>query len=113
MGFVEDIRARIHETLAQKIDAAERELEELKEAKVQCVERAAENKLELLVLRRTPLSPTNPERLAREGALQTAIRDARGRYLKIEQDIEDTDRELSAFRGIQTDLQKGELQLIA
>lgn len=113
MGFVEDVRAKIEDDLAQKISSAEEALNDFKATKIESIEVAATNKLDLLVLRRTPVGPGNPERLAKESALQSKIRDAREKYTKAEQDTESTRKDLHMYQGIKGDLQKGALQLIA
>ena len=113
MGFVEDVRAKIDENLALKITTAEEDLKKFKSTKEESIDGAATNKLELLVLRRTPVGPGNPERLAKESALQTKIRDAREKYNKADQENDSVRKDLHMYQGIKGDLQKGALQLIA
>ena len=113
MGFIEDVRARLNETLAQRADHADQTLKKAEGEKKQCVEGAADSKLELFVLRRTPVGPGNPERLAKESSLQTKIREAREKYDAIEKELETASADLKTYKGIQADLQKGALQLIA
>ena len=113
MGFIEDVRTRLNETLTQRADKADQILKKAEGEKKQYVEEAADSKLDLFVLRRTPAGPGNPERLAKESALQTKIREAREKYNKIEKEMETASADLKTYKGIQADLQKGALQLIA
>ncbi len=113
MGFIEDVRARLNETLTQRADKADQILKKAEGEKKQQVEEAADSKLDLFVLRRTPAGPGNPERLAKESSLQTKIREAREKYNKIEKEMETASADLKTYKGIQVDLQKGALQLIA
>ena len=113
MGFEEDVRAKINESLSQRMQAAEAAMKKTGDTKTQCVDDAAASKLDLLVLRRTPAGPNNPERLAKESSLQTKIRESRERYIKVEQEMEASRKDLTMYQGIKADLQKGALQLIA
>ena len=113
MGFAEDVRAKINDTLVERIGAAEESIKKMGETRTHCVDDAAASKLDLLVLRRTPAGPNNPERLAKESSLQTKIRESREKYVKMEQDMEAARKDLTMYQGIKADLQKGALQLIA
>lgn len=113
MVFAEDVRAKINESLVQRTQVAEAAVKKAGETKTQFVSDAAASKLDLLVLRRTPAGPNNPERLAKESSLQTKIRDSREKYIKAEQEMEVSQKDLTMYQGIKSDLLKGALQLIA
>ena len=106
-------RPKINESLAQRMQAAEAGMKKAGETKTLCVSDAAASKLDLLVLRRTPAGPNNPERLAKESSLQTKIRESREKYIKVEQEMEASRKDVTMYQGIKADLQKGALQLIA
>ena len=53
MGFAEDVRAKINESLVQRMQVAEVAVKKAGETKTQFVSDAAGSKLDLLVLRRT------------------------------------------------------------
>lgn len=113
MAFVDEVRRVMEEKLASRIQAAETALKGQDDEKKRCVEDAASAKLDLLIVKRTPLKPGAPDRTAQENALQAKMRDARERFAKIEREQEENRSEVRLCHEIKTDLQKNALQLTA
>jgi len=113
MGFAEDVKAKINESLNGRIKSAEEAVRKMETTQGQCVTDAASTKLDLMILRKTPAEPNNGERTAKEASMQAKLRQWQDQYTKAEQDLGTSKKDLSMYQGIRTDLQKGALQLIA
>ena len=113
MGFAEDVKAKINETLNGRIRAAEETVKKTEATQAQCVTDAAATKLDIMILKKTPAGPTTADRAAQEASMQAKLRQWQDQYTKAEQDLGTSRRDLTMYQGIRTDLQKGALQLIA
>lgn len=113
MGFPEDVKAKINESLNGRIKSAEEAVSKMETTQTQCVTDAASTKLDLMILRKTPVGQSNAERSAKEASMQAKLRQWLDQYTKAEQDLGTSKKDLSMYQGIRTDLQKGTLQLIA
>ena len=113
MGFAEDVKAKINESLNERIKAAEEAVNKTVSAQSQYVTDAAATKLDLMILRKTPTGPNNADRAAKEASMQAKLRQWQDQHTKAEQDLGASRKDLTMYQGIRTDLQKGALQLIA
>jgi hypothetical protein len=113
MGFAEDVKAKINKSLNGRIKSAEEAVSKMETTQTQCVTDAASTKLDLMILRKTPVAQNNAERAAKEALMQAKLRQWQDQHTKAEQDLGTLKKDLSIYQGIKTDLQKGALQLIA
>ncbi len=113
MAFIDEVRRLMEEKLARKIQAAEAGLKTHDDGKKRSVEDAATAKLDLLMLKRTPVNPGAPDRTAQINALEAKIKDARESYAKIEREQETHRSEIRTCHDIKADMQKNALQLTA
>lgn len=113
MGFAEDVKAKINESLNARIKSAEETVKKTETTQAQCITDAASTKLDLMILKKTPAGPNVAERTAKEASMQAKLRQWQDQYNKAEQDLGTSRKDLTMYQGIRTDLQKGALQLIA
>lgn len=113
MGFNEEVATALSNMLAQKILTAEGNQKRIETEQKQCIQEAAQSKLDLLVVRRVSLNPGLPDRVAKENSLRDKINDARDRHDKATKELETIKADLQMYQGIKADAQKGALQLTA
>jgi len=113
MGFAEDVKARINESLSGRIKSAEETVKKMETTQAQCVSDAANTKLDLMILRKTPVGLNSADRTAKEASMEAKLRQWQDQYTKAEQDLGASRKDLAMYQGIRTDLQRGALQLIA
>ncbi|MCI0439678.1 MAG: hypothetical protein L0177_11205 [Chloroflexi bacterium] len=110
MGFIEDINRKIDDMLDKRVEEAEERLNQLDEEKRQCVDAAANTKLELMVLRRKQDGLEITERLTKESDLRTSLHEKEQRYNEIEQEEESLLADLQMFQDIKSDIRQNSLQ---
>ena len=113
MGFAEDVKAKINESLNERIKVAEESVKKMESTQATCVSDAAATKLDLMILRKTPPGPNSADRAAKEASMQAKLRQWQDQHTKAEQDLGTSKKDLTMYQGIRTDLQRGALQLIA
>ena len=113
MGFAEDVKAKISESLNERIRVAEEAVKNTDSAQTQYVADAAATKLDLMILRKRPTGPKNADRAAKEASMQARLRHWRDQYAKAEQDLCTYRKDLAMYHGIRIDVRKGALRLIA